>query len=341
MNSQIQDPLRPPTKQQTMDHPGDWLDVPTTDPVVAYIVAHLGHEATPADSWQVARLSSAVYIYRELPTEWKLIAKFHAAKTGADANRHAAREHDYTLRAREHTLSSGDIRVVEPLGLWRGILFLEYIDGLTLEDLIAIRRNRPGTLLPALDSTARFLADLHVQGGQPEPPTDTSYPFEYIRKVIDNLAKHGVLQGEALVVDGLNRLVTRWAQEPGMRAYTPALTHGDATTTNFVFPWEGDLVVIDWERAKITDPAADTGRILAEVSHTITRHGGNAEEAHSLTNYLLTAYCQALPKCDDVSLLSERIRFHQATSTLRIARNGWLSRLERTALVAQAMALLT
>ena len=38
--------------------------------------------------------------------------------------------------------------------------------------------------------------------------------------------------------------------------------------------------------------------------------------------------------------LRERAVFFRATSTLRIARNGWLSRLERTALVAEALALL-
>jgi hypothetical protein len=34
------------------------------------------------------------------------------------------------------------------------------------------------------------------------------------------------------------------------------------------------------------------------------------------------------------------VRFYQASSTFRIARNGWLPRLERTDLVAQALALL-
>jgi hypothetical protein len=38
--------------------------------------------------------------------------------------------------------------------------------------------------------------------------------------------------------------------------------------------------------------------------------------------------------------LIERARFYQASSTLRIARNGWLSRLERSALVVEGMALL-
>lgn len=41
-----------------------------------------------------------------------------------------------------------------------------------------------------------------------------------------------------------------------------------------------------------------------------------------------------------VDTLIERARFYRASGTLRIARNGWLSRLERSALVVEAMALL-
>ena len=37
---------------------------------------------------------------------------------------------------------------------------------------------------------------------------------------------------------------------------------------------------------------------------------------------------------------AEKYAFHRAVSTLRIARNGWLSRLDRTALVAHAAILL-
>ena len=43
----------------------------------------------------------------------------------------------------------------------------------------------------------------------------------------------------------------------------------------------------------------------------------------------------------NTELLVYRARFYQATSTLRIARNGWLSRLDRLALILQAFALLS
>jgi len=47
-----------------------------------------------------------------------------------------------------------------------------------------------------------------------------------------------------------------------------------------------------------------------------------------------------LPEGWDGDSVINRARFYRASSTLRIARNGWVSRLDRTALVAQAMALL-
>jgi hypothetical protein len=55
---------------------------------------------------------------------------------------------------------------------------------------------------------------------------------------------------------------------------------------------------------------------------------------------MLDAYQQVRDDGTDTEAIVRRARFYQASSTLRIARNGWVPRLARTALVAQAMALL-
>jgi hypothetical protein len=60
-----------------------------------------------------------------------------------------------------------------------------------------------------------------------------------------------------------------------------------------------------------------------------------------LLEHITKAYTQTLPPDLDRQAILERARFHQAISALRIARNGWLSRLTRTGLVAHAMALLS
>lgn len=126
-----------------------------------------------------------------------------------------------------------------------------------------------------------------------------------------------------------------------MQDFTPGFNHGDATTSNFIYPWDGGVVAIDWERFKVADPAADLGRLMAEVSHSIKQHGGSVAEAEPFVQRLVEAYCGAVPAGWNVGALIQRARFYRAQSTLRIARNGWVSRLDRTALVAQAAVLLS
>lgn len=64
-------------------------------------------------------------------------------------------------------------------------------------------------------------------------------------------------------------------------------------------------------------------------------------EAKPFVHHLTDAYRRALPTGWDCDAVIDRARFYRASSTLRIARNGWGSRLDRTALVVQAMAVLT
>ncbi len=339
MTTETQLPLDAPTGDAIQR--GAWAPVPAGDPLVMHIVAHYWDRPQPPDAWDVARMSGAAHIYRERATRWAIVAKFYAAKTGKDAPRHAQREYDMTLQARAAGLSAGDIRALRPLAVWRGVLLLEYVDGLTLEDIIAVRRHRPGELVPALEGAAQLLATLHTNGAQPDEPPDFSRDAEYARKVVDQLARWGVLEGNATVCNGLFGLVDRWENVARMNAHTPALIHGDATTTNFVYPWNDGVVAIDWERMKITDPAADVGRLVAEITHSINTHGGSVAEALTLVEHLLDAYCRAAGHTADArEQFIERVRFFRATSTLRIARNGWVPRVARTAMVAEALALL-
>jgi aminoglycoside phosphotransferase len=319
---------------------GSWLQLPSEDPVALYLTQHHWSASSPPVGWEVARLSHTAYIYREQSTGRAVIAKFYVAKTGDSAPRHAQQELEQTRRVREAGLAEGGLRAVRPLSVWQGVLFLERVEGLTLEGVIAVRRNRPGTLAASLTCAARFLAALHTRTPQVSAGADFAPALAYTYKVVEQLAKYGVLQEQLLTREGVRQLISQWADRPKMRDFTPVLNHGDMTTTNFVFPAEGEVVVIDWERLEVADPAADLGRLMAEVTHSITRHGGSVPEALSFVEHLTESYREALPDDWDAASLLERARFYRASSTLRIARNGWLSRLERTALVAQAMALL-
>lgn len=328
-------PIEPPTNGELQR--GSWTPLPAGDPLAAYLAARYAGQLGSRQTWEAARLSHAAAIYRERVSGWAVVAKFYTVKTGDNADRHARHEFEVTQQARAAGLAQGDYRALEPLAVWRGVLILEYVDGLTLEDVIAVRRHRPGELLPALERAARLLATLHAHGAQADAAPDPAQSTGYARKLVEQLARWGVLEGNQIVCDGLDNLIARWAASGTLAEYAPTLLHGDATTTNFVFPWDGGVVGIDWERLKVSDPAADLGRLMAEVSHSVHNHGGDVAEAVPLVDHLVAAYCAARA-CE--AGFTDRLRFHRASSTLRIARNGWVSRLDRTALVAEALALL-
>lgn len=184
------------------------------------------------------------------------------------------------------------------------------------------------------------MAALHARGVQEEQQPDFGSAVRYARNVVHQLAKHGVLNGYPITRDGVLDLIDAWAAKSTMAHFVPCLTHGDATTTNFVFPKAGGVVVLDWERLYSGDPAFDVGRLMAEIGHSINQHGGSVAEAKPFVQRLADVYSHALSPGRPRDEVLHRARFYRASSTLRIARNGWVSRLDRTALVAQAMALL-
>lgn len=321
---------------------GVWCALPDDEPVIDYLSRTLWDHPRPPVAWEVARFSNAVYLYRETTTHWSVVAKFYGTKTDhSSAMRHATREFECTAKAVRTCLADGNQkRAHRPLAVWRGILFLEYIDGLTLEDVIAVRRHRPGTLLPSLALTAELLATLHTNSEHTNSVPEFAHAPAKAAKHIDTLVNYGVLQDDPIIAEGLQHLVDHWAGKAAMREFVPTYVHGDATTTNFVFPWAGGVVGIDWERFNIADPASDIGRLLAEISHSLKQHGGSVGEAVPEIDYVLAAYFDRLPADWDPELFLTRVQFFRALSTLRIARNGWVSRLDRTVLVAQALALL-
>lgn len=332
-------PLEPPAEIPEIQR-GNWLALEPGDPVVSYLVATLRDGDARDAVWKVARLSQAAYVYRETSTGWAVVAKFYSVKAGTDAAEYAERERDRIRRVRDLGLVHEEARAVPVRGLWRGVLFLEYVPGITLENIIAVRHSQPGSLTDALHRMGCFLAELHVRGLEAHVQPQFGPSVAYARDLVRQVAKHGVLQDDPVAQDGALRLIDRWATSPEMEDFVPTLTHGDATTTNAVFPGDGSIVVVDWERLYSGDAASDLGRLMAEVTHSVNQHGGSVQEAQPFVEQMCQAYQNALPDAWDVDALIGRARFYRASSTLRIARNGWVSRLDRTALVAHAMALL-
>lgn len=343
MNTNLEDNIlfNPPKEMPEFDM-NDWFAIPKDDPVTGHLEEALWDLPQAPEGWQAARLSKAVFLYREIASSWTILVKFYAAKVNSvdSAIRYADNESQSTEQALTFQWEDGSLGAPRTLGAAKGAIFLEYIDGLTLEDTISIRRNRPGTIRPALEKVAILLARIHSQHPKPDFPRNFHYEISDIQKIVDQLSGKGVLKGNPIVVDGLRKLIERWEDDPLMVDYIPTMIHGDATTSNFVFPWNGGLIAIDWERMYTADPASELGRLLAEIANGIYQYGGNYDEADQLVTFTQDAYCQVLPPDWDTEALVHRTKFYQASSTLRIARNGWLPRLQRTMLVAQALSIL-
>jgi aminoglycoside phosphotransferase (APT) family kinase protein len=151
------------------------------------------------------------------------------------------------------------------------------------------------------------------------------------------LEQRGVLENNPILRDGIMGLLDRWMASPKVTAFTPTLTHGDTTPSNFVSALSGELVALDWEYMSVQDPAVDLGYLMADLTQSITQYRGNVADAMPLVRRLTDAYCRALPPTVDAEALLERARFYQALNMLRIARNEWLSPFESMRLVAQAI----
>jgi len=214
----------------------DWFSLPAPDPITDHIAASLLDEEIDSLSWQVARLSPAVYLYHELNSGKQIVAKFHTSKTGKDAIRQAEREYRLTKQIWDKLDTSEEFRSVQPLGVWNGTLFLEFVKGLTLEDKIAIRRSQPGELRGALEATAVFLANLHERSSKPKSTSDFGQAADYAYTLVDNLAKHGVLKNYPNVQNGTGNLIEKWTTDALMWDYRATQIHGDATASNFIFP---------------------------------------------------------------------------------------------------------
>jgi hypothetical protein len=320
---------------------GDWFPLPKPDLITDHITAILWDKEVAPEKWQTAQLSPLVYIYQEKGSGWKVVAKFHASKTEKNAINHAEREHSLTQQAWECLGSERELRSVQPLGLWKGVLFFEFVEGITLEDEIAIRHSQPGGLILLIETVGKLLSKIHMTGRQEKNTPDFGQAADYAHMLVDYLAKNGVLQNHPSVQTELGHLIEKWGTDSVMWNYEQTLIHGDASVSNFIFPPDGGVVAIDWDCSEAADPAADLGRLMAELTHSVNQYGGNFTEGLDISNALAAAYCNQMSSNWDTESLVYRARFYQAIGTLRIARNNRLSRQDRLALVLRAFALLS
>ena len=293
-----------------------------------------------AACWEVAQLARAVFLYRNKVAGSSEVVKFYSLKTKTDPETNAAHEFDCINRVRYIHGSDPSLRPVRAVTRQQSLLVLEHVEGRTLEEVIALPYSRGGVLEACLQHVADFLAALHSW----ERPSRPKCPFEeshaYARNLVIKLQRSSTISTSGPIrPEELLSAFEHWSDDPSMRAFRPALIHGDPTTTNFLHPRSGGMVALDWEYLTTGDPAADVGRLMAEVSHSLKLHHPDLDPSPLLES-LLAAYHRTSDSETDRLGFHQRACFHQAIGSLRIARNEWLSPEARSAAVRAALAVL-
>ena len=204
----------PPPEELLNTRPGEWITLAESHPTIS----HLNQKITGrAGTWKGTRFSKAVYLYREVGTSESLIIKYYQPKTGADAVRHAEGELKKIERAQSLGMMVGPLRVIKPIAVWQGVLFLEYVPGLTLADIIAVRRSQPGLMHASLLKVAKFLVKLHTAETNTQrenPLSNSAHTIKVARKYVTQLEKYGVLEDEPDVAEAIKNQITNWERKP-------------------------------------------------------------------------------------------------------------------------------
>lgn len=348
MNNSAFTPSSEESESNALDLPGSLQDlssgerqmIPADDPIVRYLIDQFLPGRNKDSHWEATRFSAAVYLFCECTSGWSAVVKYYRVKTGNRAVTHAAREIEKTAQARACGLQTGPLRAVQVLGAWRGVVLYEYVPGATLLELIADRQKEPEFFKSALGNVIKLLARLHTRSLSPQVQSDFQAALDKTHQYVETLSQSRVLgnQGEDFRI--IRKLLINWSGCRALTLFTPALTHGDATTTNFIAPEPTHVVAIDWERLGFGDPAADVGRLSAEIGHSLRSNEADENEVDGWLDLLMDTYLEAAQPVCDQETFRLRARYYQASSTLRIARNGWLTEEVRRALLAHAMDLL-
>ncbi|HEY3346917.1 MAG TPA: aminoglycoside phosphotransferase family protein [Nitrospirota bacterium] len=289
--------------------------------------------------FRVSRLrgSNMVYRYHEERSELSLIGKFFGIGEPSRAAR-LMNEFRNLSQARRLGLTKLPNCVVRPLGRYRKLglgLIEEFVEGRDLDHYIcgAVYEGRRTRLMKRLTELAGFLAELHKRTMVPLA-LDPAQPENYFMKLVRKLLEKGLLDKGATA--RLMRLNERWRERDYMSEDSQVVIHGDATPTNFIFPKADGVVAIDLERMRAGDRMFDVGMVCGELKHAFLWRTGNKYAAEDYIGHFLFEYASHFGGGRAYRAVVLRNPFYMALTELRIARNGWLGRGHRAALVSEA-----
>lgn len=268
-----------------------------------------------------------------------VVGKFFSAYPPAtDPDRSLNREFHNYLRAEALGLTQGAGLIPRLLGRHpqTGLgLVLAAVPGPDLDRVLALacHSGEHGQIYQRLERLAGLLAVFHTRR-LPEQPVSPQPALGYFNKLSHQLQGLGLLTADD--EHALQEESAAWAERLLCFPDRQVLVHGDATPTNFLFP-DGRAVALDLERLRLADRLWDLSWVAGELKHAWGCRTGHLDGAEPAISHFFEAYLRALPAD---TALARRIfalnPFYMALAELRIARNLYLSREYRRALVAEA-----
>jgi aminoglycoside phosphotransferase (APT) family kinase protein len=327
--------------------------LPESDPMHGFLVDEILCDRLSfprrAYRFHVHRCNDTVVRYTEAETSVSVAVKFYGVKwisgsqTGEPHLRAELmrREFHNLVQARALGLTDRPHRVVRPLATCEALrcaLVEEYAAGEDLDFHIrrAVEHGATGELASRVEDIARFLADLHNRSAQ-TGTSDGGRPVEYLAKLAGELGRWDIITSDQQ--RELLDIGRSWGASMTLRSPRLVLIHGDATPPQFRFGEDG-LTVIDFERMRVSDPAADVGRLAAELKHLLFWYTGDPWAGEPYIRHLYERYMTAVTTPEDFSSLTNRGRFYMGCTQLRISKNHWLDLSYRRRLIEEAKACL-
>lgn len=313
----------------------------SADPLYEILSSHMCPDLRDPH-FHVNRMSSrAVYKYTEEETKIAIIGKFFKLNdTKPDRALRIKGEYDNLRKIRGYGFDTFPNYVVRPISREERIglaLIEEFVQGRDLDYYFkkAIYEGRAALLKDRLSRLATFLHTLHRK-----TETDNNVGLDsvstYFRKIMEKLCRQHVISDYDKKM--YLKLMDKWLGGTLLHRAKTVIVHGDATPTNFLFTAKGDVVAIDLERIRNSDPAFDVGMICGELKHAFMWRTGNPYAAEPFIRSFLK--CYASQSHDEKRVFREislRNPFYMAMTELRIARNSYLDWNYRKRLAWEAM----